>query len=71
MNIFILPPSINVLRERLNGRKTETSDIIDKRIRNAEVEIEKAKSFGFYHFIVNNNFETCYKELLEFVNIKY
>lgn len=45
MNIFILPPSINSLRERLIGRKTETQDVIEKRIKNAETEIEKAKSF--------------------------
>ncbi|CAK55569.1 unnamed protein product (macronuclear) [Paramecium tetraurelia] len=71
VNIFILPPSISILRERLIGRKTETSDVVEKRIKNAETEIEKAKSFQFYHFIVNDNFETCYKELLEFVNKKY
>ncbi|CAD8137194.1 unnamed protein product [Paramecium pentaurelia] len=71
VNIFILPPSINSLRERLIGRKTETQDVIEKRIKNAETEIEKAKSFQFYHFIVNDNFETCYKELLEYVNNKY
>ncbi|CAD8215420.1 unnamed protein product [Paramecium octaurelia] len=70
-NIFVLPPSISILRERLIGRQTETSDVVEKRIKNAETEIEKAKSFQFYHFIVNDNFETCYKELLEFVNKKY
>ncbi|CAD8147397.1 unnamed protein product [Paramecium octaurelia] len=46
-NIFVLPPSISILRERLIGRQTETSDVVEKRIKNAETEIEKAKSFQF------------------------
>ncbi|CAD8049116.1 unnamed protein product [Paramecium sonneborni] len=71
VSIFILPPSIEILRERLIGRKTETQDIIERRIKNAEIEIQKARSFQFYHFIINDNFETCYNEFLEIINKKY
>ena len=51
LSIFILPPSISVLRERLEKRSTDPPREIEKRIRKAEEEIKEAKE---YHATVLN-----------------
>ena len=50
--IFILPPSLAVLRSRLEGRGTETPDVIEKRLSKAVNEI---KLIGEYDYIVVND----------------
>lgn len=51
--IFILPPSIDTLRERLIGRGTEALDVIDRRVGEAASEIEK--SYNYDYVLVNDN----------------
>lgn len=43
--IFILPPSLPVLRQRLEKRKTESAEDIERRIKRAEEEIKAAKEY--------------------------
>lgn len=50
--IFILPPSLKELYNRLKGRGTETEDAVNKRFSLAKSEINQA---GFYDYIVVNN----------------
>ena len=50
--IFIAPPSIEVLRERLVNRGTETLDVIEKRVSEAETELGYA---GQYDYTVIND----------------
>ena len=50
--IFILPPSLAVLRSRLEGRGTETSDIIEKRLGKAVNEIKLIGEYDYY--VVND-----------------
>jgi len=45
--IFILPPSVNELRRRLNKRGTETEDVIEKRVNEAEGEIRQAYDYDY------------------------
>ncbi len=45
--IFILPPSVSELRNRLNKRKTESIDIIEKRLSEAIHEINCASEYDF------------------------
>lgn len=53
--IFILPPSLAVLRSRLEGRGTETAEVIEKRLGKAVNEI---KLIGEYdYFIINDDLE--------------
>ena len=59
--IFIAPPSIVTLKERLIKRYTDTYEEIDKRVINAEKEL-KAKD-NYQYIIVNDNFNRAYKEL--------
>lgn len=44
-SIFVLPPSLKVLRERLEGRKTDTPEDIDRRISMAQEEIKLARIY--------------------------
>lgn len=43
--VFIMPPSIEVLRERLQKRGTETEEKIESRINKASLELKYAKKF--------------------------
>lgn len=52
VNIFILPPSYKELRSRLEGRGSDSPDVIEKRLVNAEDEIRQA---GWYDYIVVND----------------
>jgi guanylate kinase len=50
--IFILPPSLAVLRKRLEGRGTESAEIVEKRLSKAVNEI---KLIGEYDYIIVND----------------
>ena len=45
--IFILPPSVKELYRRLNKRGTESEDVIEKRVSQAEGEIKKAINYDY------------------------
>lgn len=51
--VFIVPPSLNVLRERIIGRGTDSMEVIDKRMAKAIGEMENLHE---YNYIVINNF---------------
>ena len=64
--LFILPPSIEALRDRLEKRGTETPEKIQKRIDRAEYEISRAPEFD--RQIVNDDLATAEAEALEIVS---
>ncbi|MCL0028254.1 guanylate kinase [Peptococcaceae bacterium] len=51
--IFILPPTINDLKERLKSRNTDSDEVISNRLKHVKDEIEKAVQ---YDYIVINDF---------------
>jgi len=53
--IFIAPPSLNILRERLISRGTETEESVEKRSKNALMEMEYGMAKGNFDEIVVNN----------------
>ena len=59
--IFILPPSIKELKRRLNKRGTETEDIINKRINEAEGEIRFASRYDYV--MINGELEIAISDL--------
>ncbi|OAA57448.1 guanylate kinase [Niveomyces insectorum RCEF 264] len=66
--VFIAPPSIAVLEQRLRGRGTETEANVQKRLAQATRELEYAQTPGVHDkIIVNDDLETAYKELEAFV----
>lgn len=52
VSIFILPPSFEVLSHRLENRKTDSKEVIAKRLEAAKSEIRQKK---LYHYIVIND----------------
>lgn len=59
-SIFIMPPSVEELRRRLEGRGTDSAETIDKRVAKAEFEISKSGSFD--HIVVNDDLDTAVAE---------
>lgn len=58
--IFFLPPSIDELRHRLEGRGTDAPEVIDERVNKAGYEISFADSFD--ERIVNDNLDRAIDE---------
>ncbi|PRO65281.1 guanylate kinase [Alkalicoccus urumqiensis] len=50
--IFLMPPSLNELRSRIEGRGTETDDLIDSRMTVAKEEIDMMDK---YDYVVEND----------------
>jgi guanylate kinase len=63
--VFIAPPSLEALRTRLVGRKTDAPDQVDARLRTAERELEAQPEFS--HVVVNDRLEDATDELVEIV----
>jgi guanylate kinase len=53
--IFIMPPSMAELQQRLCGRNTDSQEVIARRMKNAVSEIREAVSFDY--IVVNDNLE--------------
>ena len=60
-SIFIQAPSVEVLRERLNGRGTDTEDAIERRVAKAASEMEFAAG-KFDHVLINDDLQTALAE---------
>lgn len=59
--IFILPPSLDILRERLKKRLTETDDSIEQRLDKAREEIPYAPQFDY--ILLNDDMEEALTEV--------
>lgn len=62
MFVFILPPSLGTLRERLEKRGTETAEVIEKRVGEAAGEIGYASKYDYV--IVNDKLEKAVEDFL-------
>jgi guanylate kinase len=58
LSIFVKPPSIESLKERLEKRETETLESIARRIGKAEQELKQASEFDF--ILVNDDLEEAF-----------
>lgn len=63
LSIFIQPPSIEVLRQRLVGRGTDSEEVINDRIARAEFELSHASLFDT--IVTNDDLATAQAEALE------
>ena len=61
LSVLIQAPSVEVLRERLVGRGTDTSEAIEKRVAKAESEMEFA-SGKFDYTLINDDLQTAKAE---------
>jgi guanylate kinase len=58
--IFVAPPSLEVLEQRLLARGSESESTLRQRLAEAEVEMEG--SHLFQHFLINDDLERCYRD---------
>ncbi|KAL2758960.1 hypothetical protein ACRALDRAFT_1062050 [Sodiomyces alcalophilus JCM 7366] len=65
--IFIRPPNITVLEERLRGRRTEDESSIRRRLARARTELDFSQTGVYDKIIVNHDLEAAFRELEEFV----
>ena len=72
LSLFIQPPSLEVLKQRLQARGTETEESLVLRIARAKEELEYADQFD--QTIINDDLETAYAQVKgavsEFMNLK-
>ena len=68
-SIFVMPPSIEMLEQRLRQRKQDSDEVIHSRMRQARGEISHKDEFDVV--IVNDSFDHALKELeTELFNLK-
>ena len=65
LSIFIMPPSIEVLAERLIGRGSESDESVKKRLDKAEEETSKSGQFD--SIILNDDFDIAFEETMEVI----
>ncbi|MBD3287750.1 guanylate kinase [candidate division KSB1 bacterium] len=65
ISIFLQPPSVNELIERLKKRKTESQQEIDKRLERVPLELARKKYFDFV--ITNKDIKTTVNETLDII----
>ncbi len=66
MDVFILPPSMEELRERLEKRGTDSPATIEKRMADAEGEI--ARQGEYMYKVTNDDLGMCYKRLCDLID---
>ena len=65
LSIFIMPPSIEVLRERLAGRGSESEESLQKRITKAAAEIARNQEFD--KVVLNDDFQLACEEVKQLI----
>jgi guanylate kinase len=65
LSVFVQPPSLEILEQRLRDRHSENEDGIAKRIKKAKIEMIYARRFD--KSIINDNLETAKSEALALI----
>lgn len=66
VSIFVLPPSMKVLSQRLHKRGTDSEEVIQKRLAKAREEIQKANQYDY--IVMNDDLEECVREICEILS---
>lgn len=66
VRVFILPPSLTQLHERLKKRGTDSADVIDKRMAEAQSEISHWD--GYDYVVINDDVHGCFAKVREILH---
>ena len=66
LTVFVQPPSVEALRNRLIGRNTETNETLEQRVKKAILELEYAPKFD--QTLVNDRLELAKQQAYQLVN---
>lgn len=64
--VFLLPPSVEALLQRLSGRRTESGEVFRIRVRAAREELHAALSYQYT--VVNDDLESAYRSVSSIVD---
>ncbi len=62
VSIFIMPPSLEVLKTRLCGRGTDSPEVIEKRLNEALREISSAIEYDY--IVINDDLDTAVNDII-------
>ena len=68
VDIFVNPPSIEELRARLEGRGTDSREVIERRLANAEGEMARAEEYMYQ--VTNDELAVAYKRLCDLIDVR-
>ena len=68
LSIFILPPSLEVLENRIRGRGTETEEVIKNRVNRARQELAYKKQYKYA--VINDDLATAVNEVAGIIRSK-
>ena len=66
-SIFILPPSVEELAQRLNTRGEDSAQSIEKRLSEAKLDMSQAKHFDF--LVINADFASAVSDFLKIIQV--
>ena len=66
ITIFILPPSKNVLHERLTNRHKKDKSIVDQRIKQFDKDILHWKNYDYV--VINDHLKICYDKIIKILD---
>lgn len=67
VSIFILPPTLSSLRERLVGRAQDKSEVIEERLAEAKTDLEHSVEYDY--LIVNDDFDIALNSLRAIIHV--
>lgn len=67
--VFIAPPSMSALEERLINRGTESKDVINKRLEKARKEVKMAREYGY--IVVNDTVENAADRIMAIIRAEH
>lgn len=65
ISVFVMPPSLEILKARLRGRGTDTPDIVERRFQQAQEEMRHYREYDYT--ILNGKLATAAKEFTSIV----
>ncbi len=66
VSIFVLPPSIDILKQRLKNRGSDSTEAIEMRTREAEREIALAENYDYV--VVNDDLKKCASDISKIID---
>lgn len=69
VDIFVSPPSLEILRERLQKRGEDAPEVIERRLANASGEMARSREYQYR--VVNDQLDRAYEELHAIVHAEH
>ena len=66
VSVFVYPPSIDALRQRLLGRRTDPPEVVERRLRNAPGELSQYREYDY--LVMNDDLEQAVARLVAIVD---